>query len=104
MKVKINHFSDSRLNQSHYMIILMGLLDLLGREFEVSLGPSILVDRSDNVDAIYVVNVPHVKGLKRQGVLWIIVVNVDGLRSDNSMDQVLVATEEVLFLLLHYEQ
>lgn len=81
----------------------MGLV-LLGREFEVSLGPSVLVDRSDHVDAIFVVNVPHVKGLKWLGVLWIIVVNVDGLRSDNSVDQVLVAAEEVLFFLLHYEQ
>jgi hypothetical protein len=85
------------------MIILMGLV-LLGREFEVSLGPSVLVDRSDHVDAIFVVNVAHVKGLKRLGILGIKVVNVDLLRSDNSVDQVLVATEEVLIFLLHDEQ
>ena len=84
-------------------MILMGL-PLLGREFEVSLGPSVLVDRPDHVDTLFVVNVAHVKGLKWLGVFGIKVVNVDGLRSDNSVDQVLVTTEEVLFFLLHDEQ
>ena len=64
-----------------------------GYEFEVSLGPSVLVDRSYNVDTIFVVNVPHVIGLIRQSVLGIVVVYVDPLSSDNSVDQVLIATE-----------
>ena len=64
-----------------------------GQEFEVSLGPSVLVDRSYNVDTIFVVNVAHVIGLIWQSVLGIEVVNVDPLSSDNSVDQVLVATE-----------
>ena len=103
MIVKINHFSDSRLNQSHYMIVPLVLVNP-GKEFEVSLGPSVLVDRSDHVDTLFVVNVAHVKGLKWLGVFGIKVVNVYGLRSDNSVDQVLVATEEVLSFLLHDEQ
>jgi len=66
------------------MIFLLVLVNL-GKEFEVSLGPSVLVDRSDNVDTIFVINVAQVKGLKRLGVFGIKVVNVDGLRSDNSV-------------------
>ena len=85
------------------MIIPLGLVNLW-KEFEVSLGPSVLVDRPDHVDTLFVVNVAHVKGLKWLGVFGIKVVNVDGLRSDNSVDQVLVATEEVLSFLLHDEQ
>jgi hypothetical protein len=81
----------------------MGLF-LLGREFELSLGPSVLIDRPDNVDTLFFVNIAHVKGLTWQVVFGIKVVNVDGLRSDNSVDQVLVTTEEVLFFLLHDEQ
>ena len=64
-----------------------------GQEFEVSLGPSVLVDRSYNVDTIFVVNEAHVIGLIWQSVLGIEVVNVDPLSSDNSVDQALVATE-----------
>jgi len=64
-----------------------------GQEFEVSLGPSVLVDRSYNVDTIFFVNVAHVIGLIWQSVLGIEVVNVDPLSSDDSVDQVLVATE-----------
>jgi hypothetical protein len=67
------------------MIFLLVLVNL-GKEFEVSLGPSVLVDRSDHVDTIFVINVAQVKGLKRLGVFGIKVVNVDGLRSDNSVD------------------
>jgi hypothetical protein len=67
------------------MIFLLVLVNL-GKEFEVSLGPSVLVDRSDNVDTIFVINVAQVKGLKRLGVFGIKVVNVDFLSSDNSVD------------------
>ena len=85
------------------MILVPLLLFLLGEEFEVPLGPSVLVDRSDHVDTIFVVDVAHVKGLIWLFIFGVKVVNVDRLGSDDSVDQVFVATAVMLAFLLHDE-
>ena len=85
------------------MILVPLLLVLLGEEFEVPLGPSVLVDGSDNVDTIFVVDVAHVKGLIWLFIFGVKVVNVDRLGSDDSVDQVFVATAVMLAFLFHDE-
>ena len=88
------------------MIVVLVLI-FLGKEFEASLGPSVLIDRYDQVDTFLLIYEPHVVGLKWEGILGVKVVNFDDLRSDDSVDKTLAAkaaTIEVLFFLLHDEQ
>jgi hypothetical protein len=67
------------------MIVVLGLI-YLRKEFEASLGPFVLVDRSDHVDTFLMVDEAHVVGLKGEGVLGVEVVNLYGLRSDDTVD------------------